>query len=175
MGCKAKLVAILSDRWLMQAVVARVDAIGVNVVVVDGEIEGAADVVRALSAPEGARGVIAIGDASVARAMELLCAGAMANLDGEATVAELEQGAERTRTSRTRTLIPGCDPGEGDPPLLCRDPRRTQRSSSTAACGWRSRAGVWSRTSLVISGSTRKCCVSVCGSSRVTRGWRPNL
>lgn len=87
-----------------EAILARVDALGVDVVVVDSGLEGAADLVRALAAQEEGCGVVAIGDASVARAMELLSAGALIYLDGEATVAELEQAL--TAAARGERLVP---------------------------------------------------------------------
>lgn len=108
-------VAFLSDRWLVaeglrrlvgsgayaesvvvvvrpeEAIETRIDELAARVAVIDGRIEGAADLVRTLAASEEGRGVVAIGDTSVARALELLSAGALAYLDGEATVAEFEQ------------------------------------------------------------------------------------
>jgi two-component system, NarL family, nitrate/nitrite response regulator NarL len=93
---------VLVER-LDYADIARVDALGPDVVIVDAGIEGAADLVGMLAAPE-ARGVVAIGDGSAARAMELFSAGALAYLDGEATVAELEQAL--VAAARAERVIP---------------------------------------------------------------------
>lgn len=107
-------VAFVSDRWLVaeglrrlvgsgahagsvvvvrpeEAIGARIDELDPRVTVIEGRIEGAADLVRTLAAPEEGRGVVVIGDTSVARALDLLSAGALAYLDGEATTAEFEQ------------------------------------------------------------------------------------
>lgn len=107
-------VAFVSDQWLVaeglrrlvasdthpgsvvvqrpeESIVAHIDARGAGVAVIDARMDGAVDLVRTLSAAEEGHGVVAIGDTSVARALELLSAGALAYLDGEATVAELEQ------------------------------------------------------------------------------------
>lgn len=70
---------------------AHVDALDADVVVLDGRIEGAGDLVHALLAPVVRGGVVVIGDSSAARAMELLSAVSLAYLDAETTVDELEQ------------------------------------------------------------------------------------
>jgi two-component system, NarL family, nitrate/nitrite response regulator NarL len=99
-GVYARSVVVRPD----DAIRGRVGAFGAEVAVVDSGIEGAADLVRALAASAERCGVVAIGDASAARAMELLSAGALVYLDGEATVGELEQALDAA--ARGEGLVP---------------------------------------------------------------------
>jgi DNA-binding NarL/FixJ family response regulator len=75
----------------VDALLAQVRALAADVVLLDGRVEGAVEFVRAVSAPPDEVGVVALGIASAAHALELLSAGALAYVDEEGTATELDQ------------------------------------------------------------------------------------